>query len=58
MSTTGASVAALVTVQMWPVSTAIWSAMIAMSIATIVYLQIQGVKQLYRRELSDLGPAS
>jgi branched-chain amino acid transport system permease protein len=58
MSTTGASVAALVTVQMWPVNTAIWSAMIAMSIATIVYLQIQGVKQLYRRELSDPGPAS
>ena len=58
MLTTGASVAALVTVQMWPVNTAIWGAMIAMSIATVVYLQIQRVKQLYPRELSDPGPAS
>ena len=55
---TAASAAALVTLQWWPLSTALWAAMMAMSVATIGYLQVGGVKKVYQQQLGEPRPAS
>ena len=55
---TAASVLSLPTLFLWPLGTGLLGSMIAIAIATILYLQTPGVKLLYRKELSDRRPAS